>query len=399
MTEIIWKDYFRLKGANAEKLVHDIATKSFLVDWCFLNPKLPNGKELCDLLVVFDDIVIIWQIKDLKLGTDGKYKKAEVEKNLKQVSGARRQLFEIKTPIKLENNRRKIEIFDPTKINKIFLISVLFGEGEDFWSFHEEIKGNKAHIFTRNFTEIVLEELDTISDFVDYLESKELFIDEKKSLVIMWGEEEFLAYYLKNNRNLDELKKYDKLFIWDWSREDVQKRPEYKAKKKEDEFSYGRDDIINRAHEWEEMYELVARELARPNRFERRCLGKSFYEAHVIAHKEEKNNQFRRIMFSWDTTYCFLFQESNKNRKNRISMLAALCEIARWKYPQNHKVVWIATEMKIRPRCSYDFCFLNLPTRTEEDQRNMEKLQKETGILVDPIIKSIHEDEYPTTIK
>ncbi len=60
------KHYFQIKGKNAEKVVHDLAEKTFLTDWCFPNPKLQNGKELCDLLVVFDNIAIIWQIKDLK---------------------------------------------------------------------------------------------------------------------------------------------------------------------------------------------------------------------------------------------------------------------------------------------------------------------------------------------
>ena len=61
------KHRFRLKGADAETVVHELAVNSFLVDWCFLNPQLPDGNELCDLLVVFDETAIIWQIKDLKL--------------------------------------------------------------------------------------------------------------------------------------------------------------------------------------------------------------------------------------------------------------------------------------------------------------------------------------------
>ncbi len=61
------KQYFQLKGKNAEKIVHDLALKTFMIDWCYLNPMIKSGKELCDLLVVFDNIVIVWQVKDLKL--------------------------------------------------------------------------------------------------------------------------------------------------------------------------------------------------------------------------------------------------------------------------------------------------------------------------------------------
>jgi hypothetical protein len=55
-----------------------------------LNPRLLDGKELCDLLVVFNDVAIIRQLKDLKLQEDGQYKRAEVEKNLRQLAGARK---------------------------------------------------------------------------------------------------------------------------------------------------------------------------------------------------------------------------------------------------------------------------------------------------------------------
>jgi hypothetical protein len=40
----------QLKGKKAEEVVTQLAEKTFLVDWCFPNPHLPNGKELCDLL-------------------------------------------------------------------------------------------------------------------------------------------------------------------------------------------------------------------------------------------------------------------------------------------------------------------------------------------------------------
>lgn len=53
-------NYFDQKGKNAENILYHLAKKTFLVDWCYLNPELPNKKELCDLLVVYDEIAIIW---------------------------------------------------------------------------------------------------------------------------------------------------------------------------------------------------------------------------------------------------------------------------------------------------------------------------------------------------
>ena len=127
---------------------------------------------MCDLLVVFDEVAIIWQIKDLKLDNQGKCKESEVRKNLRQLSGARRQLFELKTPIELENPQRGKEQFDSTAIKEVYSILVLFGKGEEAFSFAEYVKNHSKHVFTRDFTQITLNKLDTISDFIKYLRAK-----------------------------------------------------------------------------------------------------------------------------------------------------------------------------------------------------------------------------------
>jgi len=153
------KNYFQLKGKNAEEYVYSLATNTFLVDWCYLNPKLPDGNELCDLLVVFGDIAIIWQLKDLKLDKNGFHKKSEVEKNLRQLSGVKRQLFDLKTKVELENPRRRKEVFNANEIKEIYLISGFLGESQQMFSFVEEIKNHQVHVFDKEFTEIVLNEL------------------------------------------------------------------------------------------------------------------------------------------------------------------------------------------------------------------------------------------------
>ncbi|GAI57638.1 unnamed protein product, partial [marine sediment metagenome] len=243
-----------------------------------------DNKELCDLLVVFDEIAIIWQIKDLKLNKLGKYSEVEVQKNLRQLSGARRQLFDLKTSVELENPYRGKEIFDPTTIKEIYLISILLGEGEEMF-FFEEIKNHKVHVFNKKFTQIILNELDTISDFIEYLHEKENFFEKGKSLVILGGEEELLAFYLINNRSFKRFEKADHITIEEGSWKHLQKKPEYKEKKKADKISYYWDGIINRIHEGSSNeYKKVARELARHNRVQRRFLSKTFFEAYVLAH-------------------------------------------------------------------------------------------------------------------
>ena len=351
------KHYFNLKGKNAEKLVHDLALKTFLTDWCYLNPELPSGKELCDLLVVFDEVAI-----------------------------------------ELENPRRGKEQFDSTAIKEVYSISVLLGEGEEVFSFAEHVKNRTIHVFTRDFTQIALNELDTISDFIKYLRTKEALIGENKQFIILGGEEELLAHYLMNNRSFEEFKKADLIILEQGSWEQIQNREEYKAKKKEDEISYLWDSIINRAHEGSVEYERVARELARPNRFERRYLSKTYLDAQMRADENGKYDLFRRILPMDGVTYCFLFA-AQEPREMRVAMLSAICWIARGTFHKNIKVIGIASEKKVRPARSYDFCLMNIPEWTKENQRNMEQLQQETRIFVDPIVSYAHEDEYPKLAK
>lgn len=383
-----------LKGKNAENFVYQLAKKSFLTDWCYKNPKLKNGKEICDLLVVYDDVVIIWQIKDLKL-KDGKFKESEVKNNLKQLLTAKNRLFKSNLLIELDNPRRGKEIFNPKLIKEVFFISALIGNEEDYCSFSEEVKGIKVHVFTREFTEIVLNELDTIKDFIGYLREKEKLFSTNKPITILNDERELLAFYLMNERKFDRFKEATYIVIQDGIWDELIKKPEYIAKKLENKISYAWDEMIDMAHTCGAGYELVARELARPDRFERRILSKSFFDAHMKAHNEKMYNTSRRIQEFNGVTYCFMFIEKKAPREKRKELLQAICFAARGRFKDNKKVIGIATEMKIEPVCSYDFCFLELPQWSEENQKVADMLKKNHGILENTKIGIMHEDEYP----
>jgi len=386
------KHYFREKGAVAERIIHNLATKTFLTDWCYPNPKKPDGKELCDLLVVFDDTAIIWQIKDLKTDKDGRYKRAEVQKNLRQLGGARRFLFDLKVPIELKNPRRGKEKFEPDQIKSVHLISVLMGEGTEPFPFVQFVKDRKIHVFTREFADISLSELDTVSDFCAYLREKES-IDKKKMLLVMGGEENLLAKYLELGRNFSWMDNYDNILIDEtvWPR--FTSLDQFKAKKKADRISYGWDSIIDRAHDGtSSRYEVVARELARPNRFQRRILAKSFFEGYS-EFRELDHLIMRRLTKLEDTTYCFLFMEDHHEpRKARRQMLELMCYVARGVHQGNKRVIGIATEAENR---SYDFCLRVQPEWTEKDEEAKAKIQQGTGIFVNPRQSADSDDEYP----
>lgn len=391
------KHYFRLKGKKAEDIVHELAITPFLTDWCYPNPQWPDGKELCDLLVVFDDIAIIFQIKDLKCDSSGQFNQSEIDKNLNQLIGAKRHLFELEKDIYLTNPRRGREPFNPDGIKEIFLISIIFGENKAFCFGGQLHKDNFIHVFDRQFTEIVLNELDTISDFVKYLKKKQDLLTKDLKIIINGGEEELLAYYLINNRDFKEFYKRDIIFIDEGSWKHLKNKDEYKRKKKEDEISYGWDKIINRVHQSNSLeYEWVARELARPNRLLRRALSKAFIVAHMQAHRGSRDGIYRRMVSIDGITYCFLFQNDyDEPRVKRQSMLGFMCMIARIKIKENNKVIGIATETRLEPISSYDFVRFDMSELSQEFIDKAQEAQKETGIFINPITHTVREDEYP----
>jgi hypothetical protein len=384
--------YFREKGQRAEAVIHSLATKTFLTDWCYPNPKKPDGKELCDLLVVFDDTALIWQIKDLKVDEAGRYKKAEVEKNLRQLGGARRAMFDLRVPIRLENPRRGKELFNPDQIKTVHLISVLMGESEEPFPFFQFVKDKLIHVFTREFADLALSELDKVSDFCDYLRKKEA-IDQNKRVVVAGGEENLLAKYLENLHGFSWMDNYENILIDGTVWSALTRNPQFIAKKLEDQVSYGWDSVIDRAHDGtSEHYERLARELARPDRFTRRVISKSFLEAYG-EYMEKKPPIFRRMTAFGDTTYCFLLMEDGKGpRERRKAMLQIMCFVARGIPPMNKRVIGVATEAENR---SYDYCVRIQPEWSAEDEANKLKIQQDIGIFVNPRREMGGEDEYP----
>jgi hypothetical protein len=383
------------KGAAAEKLIHDLASKTFLTDWCYPNPLLPDGKELADLLVVFGKTAIIWQIKDLKLDEQGFYKKAEVEKNIRQLSGARRQLFDLKTKIELQNPRRDKEAFDAASIEEVFLISVLMGEGEEAYSGADEIKNHTVHVFDRESVRLALEELDTVWDFCAYLREEQKLMAAVKQMIVMGGEKELLATYLLHDRSFEHMTKADLVLVADDAWDTLRTKEEYQRKKRADKISYGWDSIIDTLHQsGSRQYELVARELAAYTRFQRRFLSQNFFDAHQKAH-EDSLPIFRRFMVFEDRTFCFLFAEKDAPRSGRQNMLGHMCFVARGLHPQNQKVIGIATEKRFEQNCTYDVCLLEMPEWTDDNQREMEDIRAKTGIGVGTYKQTERVNEYP----
>ena len=269
------------------------------------------------------------------------------------------------------------------------------GESEEPFPFVQFLKDKMIHVFTREFADLALSELDTVSDFCAYLRAKEA-IDRNKFIVVQGGEENLLASYLQNLRGFSWMDNHDRISIANSCWPSLISNQQFIAKKVEDEISYGWDAVIDRAHDGtSEGYERLARELARPDRFTRRVISKSFYEAYS-EYMETRPPIFRRFSAFGDTTYCFLLMEDGQGqRENRKRMLQMMCFVARGLPPMNNRVVGVATEAENR---SYDYCFRHQPHWSETDAANKLKIQEATGIFLNPRRTQSGEDEYPAIL-
>lgn len=234
------------KGLNkSEAFVARLCEETYLYPWCYPNlykapaesTKHPKTDELCDLLIVCGNIVIIFSIKEAKLensnGKDVNWKrwmKNAVFKSRDQLFGAERWIRNFAERISHDPHGKEKFILDiPKNEIRIFRIAVSLGASNCIKSHfgqnasgsvmvNTSLKGKKAHLDQSSpyipfslgdvsedcrFIHVlndetffrIVQNLDTVTDLSDYLHQKENLV--KKYNLTTTGEEEILFYYLR----------------------------------------------------------------------------------------------------------------------------------------------------------------------------------------------------------
>lgn len=395
---------------DAEKFVYQICRQSFLSLWSYHNPRGKDAKkELCDILVICDPDVIIISVKEIELKNSGnistdidRWRKRAIEESVKQIYGAERW---ISSATHVKRNDGSIGLpFPEKKVRRIHRVAIaLGGDGNVPLHFGNFGKGF-VHVFDRIAFNIILNELDTIVDFVNYLIEKETLYLSGIKTEFQGGEEDLLALYLHKGRKFPT--NYETLIINDTLWKDFANKKECKAKKIADEDSYVWDRLLkilsdNILHGHIEFgpslndSELSVRIIARENRFSRRLLGKSFKE--FIDLSMQKKVRSRMALSTSDVTYVFLAMRHGEDRQFRVSELGGRCFVARGIHRDRKTVIGIATEQYEHGKgFSFDLIYMYHEQWTEEDQKQMEYAQRKFGYFLNPQLKKSHEDEYPT---
>jgi hypothetical protein len=397
------------KMNEAELLVYRVCRNSFLSLWSHMNPKKkPQGKELCDVLIVCEPDVIIFSVKQIALTNTGRpaidterWRRRAIDESSKQIYGAERILRMSSHVIRSDSSLGAV-LPDAGNIRVHRVAVALGGKGQVALAFGDFGKGF-IHVMDELSFLTLLKELDTITDFVAYLTAKEAFCQSQAKVRFDGPEENLLAVYLHRGRKFP--KNNDAVAVGDGLWNQVIAKEEYKRKQTANKDSYVWDGLIERfAQDFlsgqlefapgPSETERALRQMAREDRFARRILGKSFKEF-----MDNSQKVLSRMMNSPSgVVYVFLALPREMPRKARAAELGNRCFVARGLNQQSMHVVGIATERYERGQgFSLDLCNLFKLTWSAQDQKHMEAMQKDLGYFSSPNVTRDSEDEYPNT--
>jgi hypothetical protein len=258
-----------------------------------------------------------------------------------------------------------------------------------------------VHVLDDFTLDVILKELDAISDFATYLTRKEKLLTSEK-LVIAPGEEELLAYYLTHANNGE----HDFIFpnpinlvlmsegLWAGVSTDLR----YVFKKKVDKVSYLWDYLIENFHQHfldgtlvegsnldVNDHEIGLRIMASEPRLSRRHLAYALGDVMKLAPQRERAARVVTSQQNPDVGYTFVITASDAGaydeyRKRRRSLLWAYCLVTRLKNPKLRYVIGIASEPMSEPMQSYDLLVFDTSRWTPEFEAEAQLLN-ERGIL------------------
>lgn len=397
---------------NSEQFVYEVCQRSFLSLWSCANPQgREPGKELCDILVVCDPDVIVISVKEIGLKDSGKgsvdwdrWQRKAIDASIKQIKGAIRWLDEAQHVVKKDGT---LGLALPPLARRIYhRVAVAFGGRRQVPIRSRSKKSDGLfHVLDEDSFYLLLRHLDTISDFVKYLREKEELLS-RTGVIITGGEENLLAMYLHAGRRFPEAT--DLLVIEDDLWDGLASRPEFLAKLERDRDSYLWDmciDALARSILDGSAYfnpglanaESGLREMAREDRFSRRCLSRGLLEFIDLGQAGKVRS---RIVpsFSRKTIYVFMLAKAKDDPSARLTELSARCLVAlrdaHTRDSECSTAVGLAVGV-LEAGHPLELVYVSKPDWTAEDRKMADNLRDEFGLFRKPERKCMHEDEYP----
>ncbi len=391
---------------KAEEFVLALCKRSFLSPWCYKRPSGKGGKELCDVLVVCDPHVIIISVKEVALKAGeysaidyDRWERKAVDASVKQIYGADRWLASA-TRINRSDGSLGLEL-PPLTDRKVYRIAVAIGShGEVCIKAGDFGKGFVHVMCERSFKEI-MSELDTITDFIDYLAAKEAIISGGSSMIITGTESNLLGWYLANGRSFPS--GHDVMIVDDTIWRGVKEKPEFKQKKESDRVSYLWDKLIehiadptaiNESGDQLSDLEIAFRIMSRETRLSRRLLGRGVRGVFELA--KARKIRSRILCGPSGVIYILAYFSAGIETKLRTAELLARCFVARHQVGRGNIVIGIGISEYLTGRGSAsDIIYMNYPNWSNLDDERAVRMKNELDFFKDAIVQNRYEDEYP----
>lgn len=279
-----------------EAFLNRLGARSFLRFWSWPNlfrdqgdaARNGDGKEICDLIVIFGDDVILFSDKRIEFSADkpmdvawSRWARRAIGDSVKQIKGARRWIYNYPDRIFLDKKCKNNLPLDVPRGERLRFHNVVVchgvesylerynGEasfffdntikGDSHWNgvscrpFHvgQIFEGGFVHIFNETTIDLVLNEFDTAKDFIRYLSQREALLSSHRTVKIRSEADIIQLYYESFDPDLGErviwsgeLLNADCLIVDKEGVSGLYSNRSFIAKKAADRVSYFWDDLV-----------------------------------------------------------------------------------------------------------------------------------------------------------
>lgn len=375
----------------SEKYVASLCKNSFLPFWSFPNPLGKKDKELCDVLVVCGNTIILISVKDIQVSSHkdktvqyARWVKKAVEDSIQQLYGAERFLKNV-NEIKLKNRVTKVALPDK-KSRTIYRIAIAFGSDYDFPLPMGIYDRGFVHVFDEKSTATIISELDTITDFTRYLIAKENLL--VSNHMLLPEETDFFALYIQTGLEFDF--PIDLVAgsggLW----ESYIKSADYSDWKMRIVPSFIWDYMITHLHSYHikdgtnsqqiQDLENAIRIINQEDRIHRTELGLALDNA------IKKKSKGRMLLPQKDAKHMYVFMPlTQKNWDGKESELELRCIVARYLNPSVDTIIGIGIGSKGKDESVYDICYHYFPEISVDFITHAKEIQQEFGYFENPI--------------
>ena len=381
----------------SERLVSSLSHSSFLRLWTHPNPVGKNGKELCDCLIICGRHVVIISVKQCDYIDTGdstgweRWSKRAIQKSSDQIYGAERWLNSALTVERHDGRVVRLPAHDERSYHRVSVSLGGKGKVPLVWG---DLGRGFVHVCDEQSLDVLFNELDTITDFVEFLDSAEKLVIGGTQLIFSGGGiEDLVALYIAWGHSFDspnaEVAATTLIVLFDdlWS--GFSHSNEYKQLRSELESSYHWDRLIEHFADdllTDGMIDMNSGELTKDESallemaLQPRGYRKGLADAFTGLLNQREIAVSARVAVGYRNIAFVFMLGSSSEREMRAKELYLRCFVVRGRIESVHTVVGIATD---HPGTSIghssEILYIHLPDLSQDELRRIRRIQEDLG--------------------